>query len=65
VQEGGRSLVIELDRATAIRMARAMAGTDGVVVVAGKGHETEQIIAGVSFPWDDRAFVRSLEGGLP
>ena len=65
VQEAGRSLVIELDRATAIRMARAMAGNDGVVVVAGKGHETEQIIAGVSHPWDDRAFVRSLEGGLP
>jgi UDP-N-acetylmuramoyl-L-alanyl-D-glutamate--2,6-diaminopimelate ligase len=64
VQEGGRSLVVELDRATAIRMARAMAGTDGVVVVAGKGHETEQIIAGTSHAWDDRGFVRSLDGGL-
>jgi UDP-N-acetylmuramyl tripeptide synthase len=58
------SIVIELDRATAIRMARAMAGVDGVVVVAGKGHETEQIIAGTKYPWDDRAFVRSLPGGL-
>jgi UDP-N-acetylmuramoyl-L-alanyl-D-glutamate--2,6-diaminopimelate ligase len=63
-QSTGRSLVIELDRALAIRFARAMACEDGIVVVAGKGHETAQVIAGCSLPWNDREFVRSLDGGL-
>lgn len=64
VQEGGRSLVIELDRGNAIRLARAMAGEDGIVVVTGKGHETAQIMAGKTIPWDDRAFVSGLKGDL-
>ncbi|MBA3697271.1 MAG: UDP-N-acetylmuramoyl-L-alanyl-D-glutamate--2,6-diaminopimelate ligase [Planctomycetes bacterium] len=61
VSEAPRSLLVELDRGTAIRLARALAGNDGVVVVAGKGHETDQLLRGVTMPWDDRAFVRSLE----
>jgi UDP-N-acetylmuramoyl-L-alanyl-D-glutamate--2,6-diaminopimelate ligase len=60
VQDGARTLVVELDRANAIRLSRAMAGDDGVVVVTGKGHETSQLIRGQVLPWDDRAFVRSL-----
>lgn len=60
VNEAPRSVMVELDRATAIRLARALAGDDGVVVVAGKGHETDQLIKGVTMPWDDRAFVKSL-----
>ncbi len=60
----GRLLVVELDRARAIRLARALAGPDGVVVVAGKGHETSQIIKDRVLPWDDRAFVAGLEGGV-
>ena len=51
---------VELDRGAAIRMARALVGRDGVVVVAGKGHETTQDIQGTVRPWDDRAFVRGL-----
>lgn len=61
VNEGPRSVLVELDRGTAIRLARALAGDDGVVVVAGKGHETDQLIQGQVLPWDDRAFVRNLE----
>jgi UDP-N-acetylmuramoyl-L-alanyl-D-glutamate--2,6-diaminopimelate ligase len=53
-------VLVELDRGTAIRLARALAGDDGVVVVAGKGHETDQLIGGKTLPWDDRAFVRQL-----
>ena len=56
----GRRVVEEPDRATAIRAARAAVGPAGVVIVAGKGHETTQDIGGVVLPWDDRAFVRSL-----
>ena len=58
----GAHLVVQPDRAVAIRLARRLAGRDGVVVVAGKGHETTQIIHGRIEPWDDRAFVRSLGG---
>lgn len=56
-------LVVELDRAAAIRLARDLAGTDGVVAVCGKGHETEQIFADHREHFDDRAVVRGLEGG--
>jgi UDP-N-acetylmuramoyl-L-alanyl-D-glutamate--2,6-diaminopimelate ligase len=43
----------ELDRRTAIRTAVAAAGPDDVVVIAGKGHETTQEIAGATLPFDD------------
>ena len=36
-----------------------MARTGDVVVVAGKGHETGQEIAGVVHPFDDRDEVRA------
>ena len=60
VNDAPRSVLVELDRGTAIRLARALAGDDGVVVVAGKGHETDQLVGGKTLPWDDRAFVRQL-----
>ncbi len=48
------------DRAAAIRHARQHIGPAGVVIVAGKGHETSQTIGGQTLAWDDRAFVASL-----
>lgn len=57
----GAALVVQLDRGAAIRLARRLAGADGVVVVTGKGHETTQEILGRIEPWDDRAAVRALE----
>ena len=42
------------DRAAAIAAAVDWATTDDVVLVAGKGHETGQEIAGVKHPFDDR-----------
>ncbi len=50
-------------RAEAIVRARGLVGPAGVVVVAGKGHETSQIIGATTLAWDDRAFVRTLTGG--
>ena len=44
---------IQLDRAEAIRMAVALASRGDVVVVAGKGHETEQIIGNKRIPFSD------------
>jgi UDP-N-acetylmuramoyl-L-alanyl-D-glutamate--2,6-diaminopimelate ligase len=42
------------DRAEAIRVAVAAAGPHDTVLVAGKGHETGQEVAGVVHPFDDR-----------
>jgi UDP-N-acetylmuramoyl-L-alanyl-D-glutamate--2,6-diaminopimelate ligase len=45
--------VIEPDRATAIGIALAQAVTGDVVLLAGKGHEKEQILADRTIPFDD------------
>jgi UDP-N-acetylmuramoyl-L-alanyl-D-glutamate--2,6-diaminopimelate ligase len=37
-----------------------MLGSGDALVIAGKGHETSQIIAGVEHPFDDAAVVRTL-----
>lgn len=54
------SVVVEPDRRGAIAAALAWARAGDVVVVAGKGHETGQEIAGVVTPFDDAAVVREL-----
>jgi UDP-N-acetylmuramoyl-L-alanyl-D-glutamate--2,6-diaminopimelate ligase len=45
---------VEPDRRAAIRRAAAVAGPGDVLVVAGKGHEPGQEVAGVVHPFDDR-----------
>ncbi len=50
------------DREAAIAAALGMAGAGDVVVVAGKGHEQGQTIAGVVRPFDDAATIRRLAG---
>ena len=49
---------VQRDRACAIADAIAGAGADDVVLVAGKGHEAYQEIAGVQRPFDDMAHAR-------
>lgn len=44
----------ELDRAKAIAYAVANAGSRDVILIAGKGHEDTQEVAGVKHPFDDR-----------
>ena len=44
----------ELDRAKAIDHAVMQAGPHDIVLIAGKGHEDTQEIAGVKHPFDDR-----------
>lgn len=51
-------VAIEVDRASAITHALAAAGPGDVVVIAGKGHETGQEIAGRVLPFDDAAQAR-------
>ncbi len=47
------------ERAAAISAAVATAGAGDTVLVAGKGHETGQEIAGVVHPFDDRVVLRA------
>ena len=58
---GGRTnprVVVEPDRRVAIRLALDAAGPGDVVVIAGKGHETYQEIAGQRLPFDDAVEAR-------
>jgi UDP-N-acetylmuramoyl-L-alanyl-D-glutamate--2,6-diaminopimelate ligase len=47
-----------VDREEAIRTAAEGAGPDDVVLIAGKGHETDQIIGTEKRPFDDRDMAR-------
>jgi UDP-N-acetylmuramoyl-L-alanyl-D-glutamate--2,6-diaminopimelate ligase len=55
---GGGEYVVEPDRREAIRLALRAADRGDVVVIAGKGHEQGQEVAGVVHPFDDREVVR-------
>ncbi|MEI7026745.1 UDP-N-acetylmuramoyl-L-alanyl-D-glutamate--2,6-diaminopimelate ligase [Paenibacillus sp. y28] len=52
------------DRKAAIQKAVEIAGPDDVVLIAGKGHETYQIIHGVSYDFDDRIVAREAIRGV-
>ncbi len=52
-------IVVEPDRAAAIDLAVGRARRGDVVVVAGKGHEQGQNVAGEVHPFDDREVVRA------
>jgi UDP-N-acetylmuramoyl-L-alanyl-D-glutamate--2,6-diaminopimelate ligase len=55
---GPGELEVEPDRRAAIRRALELAEAGDVVVIAGKGHEQGQEIAGKKLPFDDRAVAR-------
>jgi UDP-N-acetylmuramoyl-L-alanyl-D-glutamate--2,6-diaminopimelate ligase len=59
LQGAGSGVEIDPDRRSAIRRAIGLAGAGDVVVIAGKGHEQGQEIAGVVHPFDDRAEARA------
>jgi len=49
---------VNVDRREAIRQAVGMAKAGDVVLLAGKGHETYQEVAGVKHPFDDVAVLK-------
>ena len=63
LQGAGTDVEIDPDRRSAIARALTLAEAGDVVVIAGKGHEQGQEIAGVVHPFDDRAVVRELLRG--
>jgi UDP-N-acetylmuramoyl-L-alanyl-D-glutamate--2,6-diaminopimelate ligase len=58
-----RQCAIAPDRSQAIRAAIAGARAGDVVLIAGKGHEQYQEIAGVRHPYSDAAVVREVLAG--
>src|SRR5579872_1040993 len=54
----GRQPYVEVERERAIRWAIQHAGPGDTVLIAGKGHECEQIIGPMRVPFDDREIAR-------
>ena len=50
----------EHDRSRAIAQALDMTAADGIVVIAGKGHENYQEVQGVKLPYSDAAVLSQL-----
>jgi UDP-N-acetylmuramoyl-L-alanyl-D-glutamate--2,6-diaminopimelate ligase len=61
---GVKNVAVEPDRARAIAQTLAQAAAADVVLLAGKGHESYQEIAGQRQPFSDLAQVRSALGVL-
>lgn len=57
---GGAAVTVERDRAAAIAEAIAAAGPNDAVLIAGKGHETDQQIGDERRPFDDRLAARRV-----
>jgi len=57
---GARNFTSEADRRLAIEQAVALARPGDVVVIAGKGHETYQIVGDQVIDFDDRAVAREV-----
>jgi UDP-N-acetylmuramoyl-L-alanyl-D-glutamate--2,6-diaminopimelate ligase len=55
----GTPYIVEPDRAAAIRLALRKAKPNDVVLIAGKGHEKEQILADRTIPFDDAEVARA------
>jgi UDP-N-acetylmuramoyl-L-alanyl-D-glutamate--2,6-diaminopimelate ligase len=53
-------LTVEPDRGAAIALAIAEAGPGDVVLIAGKGHETVQVVGDQTVPFDDRAVAQAV-----
>lgn len=59
-QGRGKDYEIIVDRRQAIARALSLARPDDVVVIAGKGHETYQVLKDRTIEFDDRAVAREI-----
>jgi UDP-N-acetylmuramoyl-L-alanyl-D-glutamate--2,6-diaminopimelate ligase len=60
LQKAGRPYLTEVDRGAAIRRALGEARAGDVVVIAGKGHETYQVLKDRTVSFDDREVARAV-----
>jgi len=60
LQKANKTYLTEVDRGAAIRKALAEAGDGDVVLIAGKGHESYQVLKDEIVPFDDRAVARQV-----
>jgi UDP-N-acetylmuramoyl-L-alanyl-D-glutamate--2,6-diaminopimelate ligase len=60
LQRTGMPYIAEVDREKAIRKALSEAREGDVVVLAGKGHETYQVLKDQTVPFDDREVARRI-----
>jgi len=60
VDAGEGRMIIEPDRAAAIETALRSASPGDIVLIAGKGHETVQLVGDERLPFDDRAVAREV-----
>ncbi|HVZ24901.1 MAG TPA: UDP-N-acetylmuramoyl-L-alanyl-D-glutamate--2,6-diaminopimelate ligase [Sediminibacterium sp.] len=55
-----RKYIVVPDRKEAIKTAVSFAHKEDIILIAGKGHEKYQDIAGVKHPFDDKAIVKEM-----
>jgi UDP-N-acetylmuramoyl-L-alanyl-D-glutamate--2,6-diaminopimelate ligase len=60
VQRHSARAIVEPDRHTAIHRALLEAGPGDIVILAGKGHETYQVLKDKVIDFDDRAEARKV-----
>lgn len=53
-------ICVETDRRKAIAKAISMANIDDIILIAGKGHESQQIFAHTTLPFDDRQVAQEI-----
>ncbi len=54
----GTEIIVEVDREEAIRKAISSLNSFSILIIAGKGHETYQLIKDKKLPFDDREVAR-------
>jgi UDP-N-acetylmuramoyl-L-alanyl-D-glutamate--2,6-diaminopimelate ligase len=62
--EQGATKIVEPDRRKAIELAMELAAKDDIVLIAGKGHETYQIVGKQRFDFSDKKVAQECLGKL-
>ena len=62
VEKNKKSVYIQENRRKAIEYALKIAGKSDIILLAGKGHETYQIVGEEKIPLDEREIVREISG---
>jgi len=63
-KEDKKTLFVEEDRASAIKMAVKLCKENDILLVAGKGHEDYQIIGQKKYPFSDHKVLKEALSGL-